>query len=192
MLRGSGAGVLGRSGASRVGARRGTARRSAGRLRVAGGGGVPRSPVLCGSRHTVRRGRRAGVRREGCSGVGARRWAARHGAGGSVRWAGVSRVRCERERGSRGPGLASRSGHAQQQLLRRGCVSRVACACVVCLADELARKHAWVASLCLRSLTCMLMLVLCCVCSSMWVSHSWAQQEEEGLARRKLVGVIMD
>jgi len=105
VLRGSGAGVLGRSGASRVGARRGAARRSAGRLRVAGGGGVPRSPVLCGSRHTVRRGRRAGVRREGCSGVGARRWAARHGAGGSARsrrGAGVSRVRCERERGSRG------------------------------------------------------------------------------------------
>ena len=93
-----------------------------------------------------------------------------------------------------GSGLASRSGRAQ--LLRRGRVSRIACACVVCLADELARKHAWVASLCLCSLTCMLMLVLCllacCVCSSMWVSHSWAQQEEEGLARRKLVGKIMD
>ena len=28
--------------------------------------------------------------------------------------------------------------------------------------------------------------------SSMWVLHGWAQQEEEGLARRKLVGVIMD
>ena len=95
MLRGSGAGVLGCSGVSRVGARRGAARRSAGRLRVAGGGGVPRSPVLCGSRHTVRRGRRAGVRREGCSGVGARQWAARHGAGGSAwsrRGAGVSRM----------------------------------------------------------------------------------------------------
>ena len=89
-----------------------------------------------------------------------------------------------------GSGLASRSGRAQ--LLRRGRVSGIACACVVCLADELARKHAWVASLCLCSLTCMLMLVLCCVCSSMWVSHSWAQQEEEGLARRKLVGMIMD
>ena len=79
--------------------------RSAGRLRVEGGGGVPRSLVLCGSRHTVRRGRRAGVRREGCSGVRARRWAARHGAGGSARsrhGADVSRVRCERERGSRG------------------------------------------------------------------------------------------
>ena len=76
----AGVGVLGRSGASRVGTWRGAARRSAGRLRVAGGGGVPRSPVLCGSRHMVRRGRRAGVRREGCSGVGEQGWS---GSGGS-------------------------------------------------------------------------------------------------------------
>ena len=177
MLRGSGAGVLGRSGASRVGARRGAARRSAGRLRVAGGGSVPRSPVLCGSRHTVRRGRRAGVRREGCSGVGARRWAARHGAGGSARsrrGAGVSRVRCERERGSRGAGLASRSGRAQQLLLRHGRVSRIACACVACLADELARMHAWVASLCL----CLLAYCVCSCVASLYVVFVWCSKLE--------------
>ena len=149
------------------------------------GGAVPRSPVLCACGLA-----RPSVQRKGCSGVGARRWAARHGAGGSARWAGVSRVRCERERGSRGVGFGEPQwacAAAQAWPRFRDCLCGV-----VCLADELARKHAWVASLCLRSLTCMLMLVLCCVCSSMWVSHSWAQQEEEGLARRKLVGKIMD
>jgi hypothetical protein len=61
------------------------------------GSAVPRSPVLCTCSLA-----RLCERRKGCSGVGARRWAARHGAGGSARWASVSRVHCERERGSRG------------------------------------------------------------------------------------------
>ena len=84
-----------------------------------------------------------------------------------------------------GPGLASRSGRAQQLLLRHGRVSRIACACVACLADELARMHAWVASLCLCSLPCVLMLVLCllacCVCScvaSLYVVFVWCSKLE--------------
>ena len=82
---------------------------------------------------------------------GAGWWAARRGAGCSVRsyrGTGVSRVR-------RGVRVA-------------GCVAWRAL--VVCL------PACWVR---VRG-------------SSMWVLHGWAQQEEEGLARRKLVGVIMD
>ena len=86
---------------------------------------------------------------------------------------------------SGGPGLASRSRRAQQLLLRHGRVSRIACACVACLADELARMHAWVASLCLCSLPCVLMLVLsllaCCVCSSvasLYVVFVWCSKLE--------------
>ena len=177
MLRGSRAGVLGRSGASRVGARRGAARRSAGRLRVAGGGGVPRSPVLCGSHHTVRRGRRAGVRREGCSGVGL--GSGRHGMVPAAVRGPVVGPACRvcvvsASEATGGPGLASRSGRAQQLLLRHGRVSRIACACVACLADELARMHAWVASLCLC-------LLACCVCScvaSLYVVFVWCSKLE--------------
>ena len=112
--------------------------------------------AVCGdaTRAAGRRGR-AVLRVVASDGAGW--WAARRGAGCSVRscrGTGVSRVR-------RGP----RRGVACEL---QGCVAWRAL--VVCL------PACWVR---VRG-------------SSMWVLHSWAQQEEEGLARRKLVGKIMD
>ena len=97
--------------------------------------------------------------------------------------------RAERRRGE-GAGLASCRGvDAAVRCPRMVATARIACAiacaCVACLADELARMHAWVASLCLCSLPCVLMLVLsllaCCVCSSvasLYVVFVWCSKLE--------------
>ena len=112
--------------------------------------------VLCRGRRCCAR---AAWHGRACSGKAAAGWGLGGGRHGMVPAAARGGPACRAcvvsaSEAAGGPGLASCSGHAQQLLLRRGRVSRVACACVVCLADELARMHAWVASLCLCSLPC--------------------------------------